>query len=447
MLTDATYLHADAAFPLTLASASTDRTRRLEVKIDRLTDALAQKFEEIRLIHDLTQRLSLDQAIEQLCQELMESLRHCISTSTLAIELDADVDSDFAGHTLQLGEKLDWERVRGLARAAWEQATGAWEQATGAWEQATGAWEQATGASCSAGCSEGTDLDRVAIVNASVHRLIGSRRIIVLPIWGKSTQLGQLIALRSEQDPEFGSSEVELLRSVLMIVGVHLINQRQYREVQRMFEGSVQSLVSALDAKDAYTGGHSSRVAELAAELAIRLGYHDADVKRIRMAGNLHDIGKIGVQDSVLLKPGQLTEAEFDQIRQHPVYGYEILKGIHLFQSILPAVRHHHESWDGRGYPDGLQGDSIPRDAQVLAVADAFDAMISDRPYRKGMSLEKVTEILRCGRAKQWAADVVDVLLASPELLKEYSDRGATEDSAFCSRRLGERPGVVDCDR
>ena len=118
-----------------------------------------------------------------------------------------------------------------------------------------------------------------------------------------------------------------------------------------------------------------------------------------------------------------MTEEEFEQIKQHPVLGYEILRGIRPFRKILPAVRHHHESWDGSGYPDGLAGELIPRDAQVLAVADAFDAMTSDRPYRPGMPLQRVMNIFREGRGSQWAADVVDVLLSCPEVMHAYANR------------------------
>jgi HD-GYP domain-containing protein (c-di-GMP phosphodiesterase class II) len=146
------------------------------------------------------------------------------------------------------------------------------------------------------------------------------------------------------------------------------------------------------------------------------LEYDEQRIANIRMAGILHDIGKIGVDDSVLRKPGKLTNEEFEQIKQHPVLGYEILKGIRRFRGILPGVRNHHESWDGSGYPDQMVGEEIPRDAQILAVADAFDAMTSDRPYRAGMSIERVINIFRDGRGKQWAPDVVDVLLAMPHL-------------------------------
>jgi len=141
------------------------------------------------------------------------------------------------------------------------------------------------------------------------------------------------------------------------------------------------------------------------------MGYAEESLQRIRMAGMLHDIGKIGIEDSVLRKPGKLTDDEFEQIKLHPVRGFEILKGIRPFRNILPAVRQHHEWWDGHGYPDGLKGEAIPRDAPVLAVADAFDAMTCNRPYRKGMPIERVPRILAEGRGTRWASDVVDELL------------------------------------
>jgi putative nucleotidyltransferase with HDIG domain len=206
--------------------------------------------------------------------------------------------------------------------------------------------------------------------------------------------------------------------------------------MQSMLEGMVRSLASALDAKDTYTCGHSSRVADLAVALSRRLGMSQHDSDSLQLAGILHDIGKIGIDDSVLKKPGALTDEEFDQIKQHPVLGYEILKGIRPFRHILPAVRHHHESWDGRGYPDGLAGDNSPRAAQILAVADSFDAMVSDRPYRKGMPLEKVRKIFLEGRGRQWASDVVDALLSNEELMIRFAENYQTppeSDTAVCT--------------
>lgn len=352
-------------------------------EMDQLTEALSAKFEELSLIHQLSDRLKLGEECEQICTALLDELTPCINACTLAIDLFQDEDLELAPEIYVAGEPANTDWLRQIARSARETTN---------------------------------NTARAAILNNPDENEVAQVRSVVVSIARNGQCLGQMIAIRELDQQEFGTVEADLMKSTSLMLGVHLINQRQYQEMQAMFEGTIQSLASALDAKDAYTAGHSSRVAELAVELSARLGYQADDQKRIRMAGILHDIGKIGVEDSVLLKPGRLTPEEFEKIKAHPVLGYEILKGIRQFRYILPAVRHHHESWDGNGYPDGLAGNDIPRDAQVLAVADAFDAMTSDRPYRKGMPIEKVIEIFEDGRGSQWAADVVDALLDCPLL-------------------------------
>ncbi len=368
-----------------------------EDEVERLTFALASKFEELSLIHQLSDRLKLGADSDQICQWLLEELEICVRAEMVAIELDPDDDFQFEGRFFRAEQRMEPERLRRIAIHTIDMAA-----------QSHGASE--TG-------------QRAAICNHPSERAPEAVRAVVVPIQRHAKCLGRIIAIRPLGEEEFGTIEADLIKSAAMMLGAHLINQRQYHEIQQMFEGTTQSLVSALDAKDAYTCGHSSRVADLAVELACRLGFDEEGINRIRMAGILHDIGKIGVDDSVLRKPGKLTEVEFEQIKQHPVLGYEILSGIRPFRKILPAVRHHHEAWDGTGYPDGLMREMIPRDAQVLAVADAFDAMTSDRPYRKGMPLERVIEIFREGSGKQWASDVVDALLASPDILVSYATR------------------------
>jgi len=363
----------------------------LEDELDRMAMALSLKFEELTLIHQFSERLKLGEDSAAICQSLLEQLVPCINASTLAIELYPDDDFKCEGKFLYTGEPWD---------EAW------------IGEVAAYATSAVGGESCAAGNAP------VAIINHPTEEWPAAVRTVVIPIQRDGKSLGRMIAVRPIEEDEFGTVEADLMKSTSMILAAHLINQRQFMEMQQMFEGMTQSLVSALDAKDSYTCGHSSRVAGIAVMLAEKLGFDEEGIGRIRMAGILHDIGKIGVDDSVLRKPGQLTNDEYDQIKQHPVLGHDILKGIKPFRDILPAVRHHHESWNGSGYPDGLAGDGIPRDAQVLAVADAFDAMASDRPYRSGMKREQVVEILKQGRDKQWAGDVVDVLLANPEIMQ-----------------------------
>ena len=161
----------------------------------------------------------------------------------------------------------------------------------------------------------------------------------------------------------------------------------------------IKSLSSAIDAKDTYTNGHSVRVAEYACEIAEAMGYDDKMLEIIYQAGLLHDIGKIGVSDTVLRKPGELNEKEMAAIRQHPIIGHEILSSITEIPLISYGARWHHERYDGKGYPDGLKGDEIPLIPRIICVADAYDAMTSNRSYRRQLSpLEAREEILRnCG--------------------------------------------------
>jgi len=368
--------------------------------IESLANSLGEKFEEIRLIHDLTSKLQLEDDPTDTCQELLEQLDVCVHCRTLVIQLDPDEDDLYRGGVQGIGRAISLSELDAVVAACWNHR-----------DESEFAVEH-----------HQPNKD-VLIVNHGTTPELADRHVAILPIARGEMYLGRLIAIRDRGDDEFGTVDVDLMRSVLMVLSLHLMNQRQFHEMQSMLEGTVRSLASALDAKDAYTHGHSSRVADLAVQLAIRMGLDHRTAEALQLAGILHDIGKIGIDDSVLKKPGRLTDEEFDQIKRHPVLGYEILKDIRPFRHILPAVRHHHESWDGGGYPDGLAGEDIPRDAQILAVADAFDAMISDRPYRKGMPLAKVREIFSKGRGQQWAADVVDALLDSEELMLAYANQ------------------------
>ena len=167
-----------------------------------------------------------------------------------------------------------------------------------------------------------------------------------------------------------------------------------------MFAGIVRALASAIDAKDEYTRGHSHRVARISVRLASELGYDEKAIGRIYLAGLLHDIGKIGIDDNVLRKPGKLTDEEYEHIKNHVTIGHRILIDLKKMDDVLPVVLHHHEAWDGSGYPQRLPSDEIPRTARIVAVADAFDAMCSDRPYRKGMPDAKIDAIFHEGRGQ-----------------------------------------------
>jgi HD-GYP domain-containing protein (c-di-GMP phosphodiesterase class II) len=198
-------------------------------------------------------------------------------------------------------------------------------------------------------------------------------------------------------DPQVSSYDMQLIEAAAAYIGAFLDNAGLFADQQKMFLGSLRALTAAIDAKDSYTRGHSERVAMLAARLAAAAGLPEEQSQRIHIAGLVHDVGKIGVPESVLGKAGRLTDDEFAQMRRHPEIGYGILQGIPQLADVLPGVLHHHERWDGRGYPAGLAGEAIPLPARVLALADTFDAMSSSRSYRAAMPRQMVLqEIAAC---------------------------------------------------
>ena len=236
---------------------------------------------------------------------------------------------------------------------------------------------------------------------------------------------------------EFGTWEASLLSTAATLLASHASNLDLIREQERLLINTVRSLVTALDAKDAYTRGHSERVALFSKRIAETLGYDAAAAERLYLSGLLHDVGKIGVSDATLRKPDRLTDEEFAEIKRHPDEGWSILRDLEQLRYVLPGVLHHHERVDGQGYPDGLAAEQIPLDARIMAVADAYDAMTSDRAYRAGMPHETAIRLLREGAGTQWDAQCVDAFLSVIEDIMairygyRQSERPARKSSAM----------------
>lgn len=187
--------------------------------------------------------------------------------------------------------------------------------------------------------------------------------------------------------------------------------RQAYRVLKKAHFDSVKVLAEAIDAKDPYTRGHSDRVRRMSLKIAGHLGFLEERLESLEYGALLHDIGKIGIKDEVLQKPGALNPGEYQYIQEHTLIGVKIVEGIDFFKDKIPMIRCHHEYFDGSGYPDGLVGETIPLEARIITVPDAFDAMASLRPHRRAMPLEEVLMELEKGRAKQFDPKVLEIFL------------------------------------
>jgi putative nucleotidyltransferase with HDIG domain len=218
-----------------------------------------------------------------------------------------------------------------------------------------------------------------------------------------------LVGSRVRGQP-YERDDIELLDSLSRTAGVALENANLFRELQDTCLGIIRTLLSTLEAKDSYTRGHTERVAMYSVTIAEQLGIEGEELEAIRLGATLHDIGKLGVMDKVLTKPGALDKEERKHIMSHPARGAAILEGIRFLEPAIDMVRHHHECIDGTGYPDGLSGDEISIGARIVAVADAFDAITSGRVYMKAMKVQEAIESLRERANRQYDPKVVDAL-------------------------------------
>jgi putative nucleotidyltransferase with HDIG domain len=197
-------------------------------------------------------------------------------------------------------------------------------------------------------------------------------------------------------------------------IQLHIGNLKTASEENRqLFMDSIEMIAAAVDAKDPYTKGHSGRVAQYSVILAREIGLPEEEVDKIRISATLHDVGKIGIEDRVLKKPGVLTNEEFEIMKRHTVMGYEIVRQVKQLNEMLPGIRWHHEALNGRGYPDGVKGDELPLMTRIIAVADTFDAITTDRPYQAGSEFPKALEILRKHAGTKYDPLVVDAMYAA----------------------------------
>lgn len=238
-----------------------------------------------------------------------------------------------------------------------------------------------------------------------------TRNLLCVPLKIKGRVAGVLEAINKKDGENFDEEDLSLFTSLADQVAIALDNARLYQDLEEMFFQMTESLADAIEKRDPYTGGHTKRVTLYSLIIARYLNLKPIEKKWLKIASVLHDIGKIGVEDQILKKPDRLSKQEYEIIKRHSDIGAEIIQHISPLREIVPCVKYHHEKLDGNGYPEGLKGEEIPFLAKIVAVADTFDAMTTDRPYRKALDKEIAIKELKKFSGIQFDSNIVKALI------------------------------------
>jgi putative nucleotidyltransferase with HDIG domain len=278
---------------------------------------------------------------------------------------------------------------------------------------------------------EAVELDYRPAHGGTIIRLIArpSERSRLVALVNEGVKLLTLVEQQRELVRKLSLDQTKLQRRETLLDTVVKERTKEleesYEKLKAANRQALFGLAEAIEAKDPYTKGHCGRVAAYSLVLAREAGYPAEGLETLEFGAFLHDIGKIGIKDAVLLKPGPLDEAEWTHMREHPVKGYEIANKIEMLKPIMSAVRNHHERWDGSGYPDKMTSDEIPIAARIVAIADAFDAMATDRPYKQALPLDECEAVLRKTAGKMYDPELIEVFVSRHlgELYREdYAD-------------------------
>lgn len=366
----------------------------LQAKVATLSGQLSTTYGELSLMHQLSSGVRVNGRAAEFFQLACSNVRRLLDCAVVGVTLSAESDggadqgADGGAQTFVFGSAVPSEAVADqVGRCLMEVVR-----------------------DCGSGVlTNDTAMDgRLAVVQAV------ARQVVAVPIRRQEEVAGCMFALNS-RGGAFTPAEMKLLTRIAEESAVYLENAMLFQDVSSLLMGVLHAMTAAIDAKDSYTRGHSLRVARLAQLLGQQVSLDAAGGQRLYIAGLLHDVGKIGIPESILHKAGRLSQEEFEVMKRHPTIGARILADIRQVQDILPAVLHHHERYDGRGYPDGLAGTDIPLNARIIGLVDALDAMTSDRVYRRGLPLQvALSEIRRCA-GTHFDPRLCEALLAARE--------------------------------
>ncbi len=378
---------------------------KAEEQIDMVSSELAQTYEELVLLHRLSTNMKVTEADSNFLQMACDCLTEIVFVEGIAILLEKTID-----------DEQQWVIAAGSGLIDMDDQMAAILHGR---------------------LTEEINEGKEALLDSEIDSAFKYdwpsriKNIIAVPLFGKDNSdshcggrthngnsiTGLMVAINRIGKQDFDSTDVKLFNSVAGGCAVFIENGRLFKDLKELFIGSLKALTSSIDAKDKYTHGHSERVAFISRWIAERLSDEEPleqeQIHKIYLAGLLHDIGKIGVEEALLRKNGKLTEEEFDRVKKHPSIGAGILREIKQMRDIVGGVLCHHERVDGRGYPNGLQGEQIPLTGKIVGLADCFDAMTSKRTYRDAMTVEQALAEIRKGLGTQFDEKLGRIFLDS----------------------------------
>ncbi|HEY6838442.1 MAG TPA: HD domain-containing phosphohydrolase [Geobacteraceae bacterium] len=352
-----------------------------EMEVLDLSAEVVRVYEEQALIYSLTSKLGTEMDVESICRGVLEEADKILGVQNMAIMLYDEVSNELYTRLCR-GRDCD---VAVHFRA---------DAANGSVAHILAKGEPVT--ICDVASVDGPSFPYPV------------RSVLYVPLVTDRRSIGMLLASDKLSGEEFWSHDLKLMGVLASEVAASIRKAQLYEEISELFMHTVEALASAIDAKDPYTYGHSRRVAQLSTAICEEMGMNRKETRNVELAAILHDIGKIGTPESILRKPGRLDPDEMETVRAHPEQGAHILSNISEFRDVIRWIRHHHEWYDGKGYPDRIAAEHIPLEARVIAVADTFDAMTSDRPYRKGMPSVEAIRIMEECAGSQFDPAVLD---------------------------------------
>jgi hypothetical protein len=363
-------------------------------EMSALSGELSSRYDELQMLYSIAGRLTG-------YDDLRLTLRHMLEQARVTLEADAALVTMQGRRLREVSLSPGRDKHEGDDKRVWHrfaQALPRILEQVGSRYYIGSAWDPALGPS----------------------PFPGPVQTLAVSVMRQGRRDGCLALVLFDPKKSFRSSDIRLLESLAEQVALAVSNAELFQDLQDFLMATVKSLVSAIEAKDSYTSGHSERVNLLSMLIGKKMGLCPSDMETLRWASILHDVGKIGMPETILLKPGKLSPAEFEIIKEHPERGHRLLAPIRQLQEAAISVRAHHEMFDGGGYPRGLAGGDIPLLARIISVADTFDALTSTRPYRNARTLEYALEEISRVRGSQLDPEIAGCFLEMAPFLREH---------------------------